>query len=307
MMATYVDINTLVNVTLALITFSLGITLTKSDFANLFANPKSLIVGLFLQIVLLPLAAILIMSNMNLDPVLKVGFFIIAICPSGISSNMLSFLMNGNTALAISMSVFNSLITLFSIPLFTNFALDFFLHERATSLRLPFWDTFFTIFFITVLPTIIGVFVRARFKQIVKRIIPILRYVLPLLLLFIFSVKIFSNDSNGHPKIRLEQFFSLFAPELFLNFLGMLFGFIASTIVQISFRNRLTIVLEIGLQNTAMALLIAGTLLENAQMEIPALVYATFSFFSTFAFAWLFKYLYFRWKKWMKHRGVQRK
>lgn len=300
MFASIENIDILVNVTLALITFSLGITLTKHEFSNLFLNPKSLTIGLFSQIILLPLSAVLIMQFSDLDPVLKVGFFIITICPSGISSNLLSFLMNGNTALSISMSVFNAVITLITVPIFTNLALDFFMHENAIKFRLPFWETFLTIFFITVLPTIIGVMVRAKFKNIAKRARPILRYILPLLLFFIFSVKIFANKDIGGTKLEGSEFLYMMAPGLLINFVGMFFGYIAGSLVNVNFRNRLTILIEVGLQNTAMALLIAGTLLDSSEMEKPALVYAAFSFFSTFGFAWMFKYSYYRWKKWLK-------
>ncbi|MCZ2129761.1 MAG: hypothetical protein LC109_05775 [Bacteroidia bacterium] len=300
MFTSTVNIDTLVNVTLALITFSLGLTLTKQNFANLLVNPKSLTIGLFSQIILLPMAAVLIMYFTDISPVLKVGFFIIAICPSGISSNLLSFLMNGNTALSISMTVFNAIITLITVPVFTNLALDFFLHEHAVAFKLQFWDTFLIIFFVTVLPTIIGVMVRAKFKTIAKRAKPILRYILPILLLFIFSVKILADKESGGTKISSEEFLLMLLPGLLINFVGMLFGFIVGALVNVNFRNRLTILIEVGLQNTAMALLIAGTLINNTDMEKPALVYASFSFFSTFVFAWLFKYMYYSWKKWMK-------
>lgn len=299
-MADLTTIDILINLVLALITFSLGITLTRHDFSVLFHNPKSMGIGLFSQLVLLPFAAYWIMSYSNLDPVYKVGFFIIAICPGGVSSNLLSFMMNGNVALSISMTVFNSIITLFTIPFLTNIALEHYIGQEWTSIKLPFWKTFFSIFLVTVFPAGIGIFLRFKFRNIAKKVQPILRYVLPVLLLLIFSVKIFADKSSGGTKLSFDEFLEMFPAGILLNIAGMLLGYIVGSLFLVNFRNRLTIIVEVGLQNTAMALLIAGILLDNHEMEKPALVYAIFSFFSTLAITWLFKFFFFKWKKWVK-------
>lgn len=293
-------VDLLVNSVLALITFSLGLTLTRHDFTTILMNPKAMAVGLFSQIILLPLVAMFILGYCQFDPVYKLGFFIIAICPGGVSSNLVSFMMHGNVALSISMTVVNSILALFTIPLFTNFGLNYYLNSTGESIQLPFWDTFFAIFLVTVLPAIVGVLLRAVYKDGAKKIQPVLRYLLPVLLFSIFAIKIFADKESGGTKLSSEEFANMLPAGLLLNFGAMLLGYLVGSALLIRFRNRITIIIEVGLQNTAMALLVAGVILDNSEMEKPALVYATFSFFSTFILTWSFKYAYFVFRKWQK-------
>ena len=95
------NIDLLIDLVLAFITMSLGLNLTKQDFKQLFIMPKSLTVGLFAQMVLLPLAAFILMKFTDFSPAIKVGFIIISVCPGGVTSNLVSYLLKGNVALSI--------------------------------------------------------------------------------------------------------------------------------------------------------------------------------------------------------------
>ena len=99
-------------VTLAVITLGMGLSLTDRDFRNIFAQPKAVITGICCQMILLPLIAYLIARSMDIDPLFKVGLMIIAACPGGATSNLITYLLRGNVALSISMTAINSLITL---------------------------------------------------------------------------------------------------------------------------------------------------------------------------------------------------
>lgn len=299
MLFNFISIDLLVNLVLALITFSLGLTLTRHDFTNLWLNPKALSVGLFSQLILLPLLALIVMFFYKLDPVLSVGFFIIAICPGGVTSNLLSFMLNGNVALSISLTVLNSVITMFTIPLLANIALDYYAMQH-TSFRLPFWDTFFAIFLVTILPAVLGIIIRAKFKLIAKKVQPVLRYVLPIMLFSIFAIKIFGDKDTGGVQLTFNEFMEILPATLMLNIVGMITGLIVGSVLLVKFKNRITILIEVGVQNTALALLVTGVLLDQPDMEKPALVYAVFSFFTTFGVAWIFKFAYFKWRKWVK-------
>jgi BASS family bile acid:Na+ symporter len=299
-MFSFINTDILVNLVLALITFSLGLTLTRQNFTNLWLNPKAIGVGLFSQIVILPLIAIVILSYFNIDPVLKVGFIVIAICPGGSTSNLLSFMMKGNVALSLSLTVINSVITLFTIPFLTNLALDYYVGQNIR-FRLPFWSTFGSIFLVTILPAMFGVLMRARFKEAAKKIQPILHYVLPAMLFLVFALKIFGSEESGGVKLSRESYVEMLPIALSLNIISMALGFLIGTILLVRFKNRLTILIEIGVQNTAMALLVTGVLMEQSEMEKPALVYATFTFFSTLLVAWIFKTLFLFWKKTLKN------
>ena len=76
---------------------------------------------------------------------------------------------------------------------------------------------------------------------------------------------------------------------LLQNLSGIILGYLTGYFFRLNFQNKITIIIEVGLHNTALALLIAGNLLRNAEMQKPIMVYAMFTFFSTLLFAWLIK------------------
>src|SRR6056297_1155521 len=146
-------------VTLAIITLGMGLSITHRDFKNVFFRPRAVIIGICCQILLLPLIAFGVASITNIDPYFKVGLIIIAACPGGATSNLVTYLLNGNVALSISMTALNSLITLVSIPVNVSLALMVFLHTDA-EIHLNVWDTILKVFLLTVVPAYIGVTIR---------------------------------------------------------------------------------------------------------------------------------------------------
>ena len=110
-------IDYLLSAVLMLITFAIGSSLRFADFENIFKKSKPLYLGLFLQMVFLPICAFIIAELVNLPPAEKVGLIIVAICPGGTTSNFISYLIKADTALAVALTAINSLLILLSIPL----------------------------------------------------------------------------------------------------------------------------------------------------------------------------------------------
>ncbi len=312
------DVNTMLNVVLALIMFGLGLGLKKSDFQQLFDQPKSLAVGLFSQMILLPLFALLLLElspnglgdgNLaqsggwnvwrNLSPEYRVGILILSVCPGGITSNLVSYFVKGNVALAVSLTVSNALLSLLSIPLLVNLFLWLEMPQvfgGSADVALPFWDTLFDIFVITIIPAILGMALRYKIGKNVYGLTKTVNFVLPLLLLVVFVAKFIGAGSSGGA-MKYADIIQLAPYVIALNIGSMLLGFLAGFIFQLSVPNRITIAIEVGLHNTALALLIAGDKLKNSMMEKPALVYAMFSFVITFGVAFLLVKIYHRWMK----------
>lgn len=282
------NIDLLINIVLAFITTSLGLNLTKKDFQNIFTFPKSLSVGLLAQMVLLPLCAFLLMIFSDLSPAVKVGFMIISFCPGGVTSNLVNYLLKANVALSISLTVINGLLCMFTIPFLTNTSLNYFINS-SHSIELPVLSTIYHIALITAIPAAIGVLIRSRLPKIADTLRPILKYLLPSLLLLIFAVKIFAPAENGGIELTRDELFHQSIWVIALNFTGMFVGFLSGRVFKINIQDRVTIMVEVGLQNTAMALYIAGNILNNADMQKPAIVYAMITFFSTFVFGWMLK------------------
>ena len=283
-----ININELLNVVLALIMFGLGLSLKREDFQALFDQPKSLAIGLLAQMVILPLIAGALVMQSNLMPEWKVGIMILSVCPGGITSNLVSYFVRGNVALAVSLTVTNALLSLISIPLVVNLFLTYFLAgDGETTVYLPFWTTLFEIFVVTIIPAILGMWVRLRLGLKVVNVSKWVNIVLPLLLLAVFGFKFLAGQDHGGTDMQPSDVLALTPYVIGLNVMSMLLGFAVGIPFRLSYRNRITIAIEVGLHNTALALLIAGEKLQMPAMEKPALVYALYSFFVTFAVGYL--------------------
>jgi BASS family bile acid:Na+ symporter len=277
-------------VTLAIITMGMGLSLTDRDFKNIFLQPKAVIIGLCCQMILLPFIAFLIARSIPMDPVFKVGLMIIAACPGGATSNLITYLLRGNVALSISMTALNSLITLITIPLIVHFSLEAFIHEDA-AIPLNVGETIIKVFLITILPAFIGTRIRKNYPDFAIRLERPLRVLLPLLLLLVYAGVIFIDQGTG-PATRAE-FIDIFPDTLLLNILAMVSGFLVARALRLRVVNQFTISIEVGLQNSALAIYVAASLLENNDMALVPVVYGSFSFFSTLLFGWSVKKL--RW------------
>jgi len=276
------NIHFLLNSVLGLIMFGLGMSLKRSDFQELFHQPKALSIGLFSQMILLPMMAVVWVMFSGLSPEFKIGVLILSICPGGITSNLVSYFVKGNVALSVSLTVINSLLTLFSIPILVNIFLNYFDVSNGGLVHLPVLDTMFSIFTITILPASVGMFLRDRLGKKILQIQKYINIILPVLLFIVFGIKFLGSNQNGGTGISINEIIKLTPIVIGLNVSAMLLGVVVATIFNLSFKNRVTIAVEVGLHNTALALIVAGEKLGITAMEKPALVYAMYSFFITY-------------------------
>jgi len=287
-MADYHYIDFFVNLVLAIIMFGLGLSLTLNDFKNIFINPRSIITCLIVQLFVIPLIAFTIAFLSGLSPEVKVGIVLVSVCASGASSNLITHLVKGNVALAISMTAANSFITLITLPFAVSVAIRFFLGTES-HIQLPVMQTILQIFAVTILPASLGLYVRRLSHQFAQRMEKPLNIALPLLLGLVFTFKIFGGTDQGGTGISFPEALRIFPFVFLLNMLAMTTGFFIARYMRLVYRDQYTLAIEVGLHNTALALLVAGSILHSSDMEKPALVYAAFTFFSAFLFAYLVK------------------
>lgn len=273
-------------ITLAIITFGLGLSLTVADFRKIALYPKALFTGLISQLGLLPVIAFALSWMTNLDPVYKIGLIIISACPGGATANLVNFILRGNVALSISITVVNGFITIFTIPLIVDLALYVFMHKHA-EFHLPFADTILRIFLLTVVPASLGVTLRHWKTRFAVKLENPLRYILPILLLGVFAGVIFlERDPNTEdPHVFLRIFPWTFA----LNIVSMTAGIMVGQVLKLTRNNQYTIAVEVGLQNSTLAIFVASTLMGSPEMSLVAVVYGSFSFFSTLLFGYLMR------------------
>jgi BASS family bile acid:Na+ symporter len=271
-------------ITLAIITLGIGLSISVKDIKNILIQPKDISVGLFSQLVPLPLLAFSIAVVTGLEAELAVGLVLIAICPGGATSNLVNYMIRGNVALSLSITVVNGLITIFTIPLIAMLALEVFMHQDA-EIQLSFIDAVLQIFLLTVLPASVGILIR-RFRPVfADKLEDPLRYILPVLLFLVYGGVLFIERGNG--EIDLPMFFHILPYTLALNVLAYISGFYVPGWFRLSKRNRFTIAVEVGLQNSTLAIFVATRLLDNYTIALVSVVYGSFSFFTTWAFGYL--------------------
>lgn len=270
--------------TLAIITLGLGLSISFQDIKNIVINPWNVFIGLMSQLLLLPVIAFAIVLITGMDAEYAVGLVIIAACPGGATSNLVNYMIRGNVTLSLSITIVNSLITIFTIPLITKLALNIFLAQDAT-IHLPFINTVLNISLITVVPATIGVLIRRWKANFADKMEDPLRYILPILLFLVYAGVIFYE--KGESGLELSKYSYLLPFAISLNFISTFAGYYVPGIFGLSKRDRFTIAIEVGLQNSTLGIFVASTLLNNYQMALVPVVYGSFSFFTT----WLFGYL----------------
>lgn len=299
----YNFIDILIAFSLAIIMFGIGLSLSFRSFRKVFKNPRSVVTGLVGQMILLPLVAILLGSISTWSAEFKVGLLILAVCPGGTTSNFITYLLKGDTALSISLTTLNSLIALISIPYLVNFGLFYFMGE-STKLHLPYLATIANIFLVIVVPAFLGVFINSMFPGASSRLQSSFKFHIPLLksydlnivklltiilLGLVFAIKFFADKKSGGVGLTTADFITLLPLALVFNLIGLLLGLALAQMAKLRGTLPMTLGIEIGLQNTALALLIAGTLLQNVEMQKPALIYALFSFWTVLIFGLVVK------------------
>ncbi len=281
-------IDFLIGSVLALIMFGIGSSLKLSDFQNIFNHPKGLTLGLSLQMIFLPLLFFLIAWLSPFSPALKVGLFIIALCPGGTTSNFISYIVGADVALSIALTSINSFLILLTIPSLTNLSLEIFMQTHET-IKLSALETIIHVFTIVLLPAFLGLLFNRFFPKTSSFLQNPLKYINTLLLAVVFAIKFFGDQSFGGSGISFNEVTKLIPLILLAHVISILVSYYLSRAFSLSNLQSTTISIEVGLQNTTLALLVTNNILQNNEMTKPALVYALFSFFTTLLFAYLFK------------------
>ena len=157
---------------LAFIMFSLGLGLSLSDFTRVFFKPRDFLIGLFFQVIILPIVALIIVFFWPLTPELAIGVMILAAAPGGVTSNVLTSYAKGNIALSISLTAINSILCVITVPVILIISLSLLgyggLNEGQSLLNVA-----FQMFLIVTIPVILGVLLSSflsSFEKIAKNI-----------------------------------------------------------------------------------------------------------------------------------------
>ncbi len=249
---------------LAFIMFSLGLGLSLSDFTRVFFKPRDFLIGLFFQIIVLPIVALLIVMFWPLSPELAIGVMILAAAPGGVTSNVLTSFAKGNIALSISLTAINSILCVITVPLILMISLSI-LDMGSINEGQSLFSVASQMFLIVTIPVIVGVLlsgVLSSFEKIAKNI----------------SIILFVLVLTGAILSQRENVITYFAQAglvmLFLNIIMMIIVYILSNTFKSSKETFRCWLMEVGLQNGTLAIVVANTFFASTVYLIPAAIYS---------------------------------
>ncbi len=275
----------LMPVAIAYIMFGIGTNLHFSDFNITFKRPKALITGLLAQMLLLPALAFILNLFFDIDPLYKVGLVLIAACPGGTTSNIVTLFMKGRLALCVTLTAFNSFLILFTIPLIIGLAIRMY-EGTDHDISLPVWSTVGNMTLTVLLPTFLGMMFRQHYPAAAHKSERIISVSMVVFLLFVF-IGIFAFEDSGTADFSDYAF--LLIPTFLLNFVSMFAGYLLALLVKIRNRGRFTIAIQVGLQNSALAIYVASKLIGQPEIAIVAIIYSSFTIFTTAFWAFIMK------------------
>jgi len=266
--------NIILAASLAITMWGMGLSLVWDDFKRVIKYPKAIATGLVNQLILLPLIAFALATLFNAPAEIAVGIMILAACPGGPTSNLITHLAKGDTALSVSLTAVTSIITIFTIPFIVNFALGHFV-ESKSDISLPVLETIAQIFIIVLVPVAIGMLVKKQSPGFADRMAKPVRIASALLLaLIIVGLVIKEKENVGGYFAKAGVIAAL------LNVATMGMGFLSARLLALNQAQSRTISIESGIQNGTMALMIAGTILGNTEYGIAPAVYSLIMFFT---------------------------
>lgn len=271
--------NVLLPLALGVIMFGLGLGLTLDDFRRVARYPRAVVSGLFLQIAVLPWAALGLALLLRLPPELAVGLMLLAASPGGATANIYSHLARGDVALNITLTAVNSLLCLLTLPLILNLSLSFFLGSG--QYVPPPVSKVIEVATIIVLPVVIGMAVRASAPGFATRMYQ------PIKLLSVVVLALLIVAAVAQAWQTLLTWFAVVGMAcLLFNLISMGVGYAAPLALKLPRRQAIAISMEIGIHNGTLAIFIALNVLGNATMSVPAAVYSLLMFFTAAVFAW---------------------
>ncbi|MGO2277312.1 MULTISPECIES: bile acid:sodium symporter family protein [unclassified Psychrobacter] len=251
----------LLNLILALMMFGVSLSLRLEDFKRIFSFPIAPIAGLFAQFLLLPLATCLFTWVLNIDPELALGMILVASCPGGSFSNIMTWLARGNVAVSVSMTAVSSLAAAVLTPL--NFAfygwLNPYTREYLTKITIEPSSILILVLLVLALPLVLGMLTGRRLPDLVVRVQKPLR-IFSLLVLMAFVAIAFSSNFA----LFLERFHSFFWLVVGHNLLALSLGYGMGLMLKLPVADRRAVTLEVGIQNSGLGLVILFTFFPEA-------------------------------------------
>lgn len=247
-----------INIVLAFVMFGVALDINPKMLITVFRHPKSVIVGLFGQLIVLPALTFLLVLALKdfISPMIALGMILVAACPGGNISNFITSLSNGNTALSVSLSALSTIVA----PIFTpaNFAFwgnlylsNAQIHSQLPELNIPYWEVVKTVFLLLGLPMLLGLLFSEYFPELTKKLKKPLKY---LSILFFVMMVVLALGQNIDAFSKCIKY--IFVVVMIHNLLALTIGFITATLAKLDYKDRRTLTIEMGIQNSGLGLVL---------------------------------------------------
>jgi len=269
-------------IVLALIMLGLGLGLSIKDFTRILAAPKDFFIGLFSQLIILPIIAFIIAITLNLSLPIAVGLMIIAAAPGGVTSNVMTKFADGDVALSISLTAITSLISIISVPFIVITSANFLGDNISKEISMT--GIALKMALVVTVPVIIGMIIRAFAENFISSKINLINKITGWLFIIVFAA-IWIEEKNNILNYLMQAGLAV----LILNVVMMAIAyFIAKKFVTGTSQQK-CIALECGLQNGTLAVFVATLIFDDIAYVIPTGAYALIMYITGFIFIYILR------------------
>ena len=251
-----------INIVLAFVMYGVALGIKPQIFVDVFKKPKSVLLGMCCQLVLLPAftCGLAILMSKWISPMMGLGMILVAACPGGNISNFMSSLGKANIELSVSLTAISTALAVLMTPF--NFWMwgTLFLHSaniagEVPTLVIPLWDVFKTIFILLGIPLVAGILTTRFLPKVADWLKKPLQWIS---IVFFIAMVVLSFAGNMDAFLKSIKY--IFLVVLIHNLLALSIGFGVGSAFRVPFRDRRTLTIETGIQNSGLGLvLLLGT------------------------------------------------
>ena len=238
---------------LFIIMVGMGLTVSRSDFKEVLQSPRALVIGPLCQFGLLPLIAFFLgrLVDFHVDyPFLFIGLILVTACPSGVTSNLLTYLGKGDVALSISLTTITTIASIGMTPLILSLYI-----KEIPGIAMPFGLVSSQIAFLILTPLVIGMLVRYKFKPVAETLKQHLKSFGIAAFAFLILVGVLNNLDKLMDTARYG--FKFYAVIFALTLSAMIGSALVARLARLTGKQARTVGLETGIQNAALAMTLA--------------------------------------------------
>ena len=266
---------------LAFIMFALGLGLTGNDFLRVVKQPRDFFIGAFLQIILLPIIAFILVKIWPISPELAIGVMIIAAVPGGVTSNLLTSFAKGDVALSVSLTAIISLLCVITIPFIVLTSVGL-LADSSITQDISLIGIARNMFLIVTVPVILGMLFRRFASAIALTFEPIAKKISTVLFVLVLLGAIAAERENV-----VSYFAQAGLITLVLNVVMMVVAYFVAHSLASGTKQKKSITIECGLQNGTLAIFVATSIFGGGMYVIPAATYSLIMFATSLIFVYL--------------------